>query len=116
MSDEKWLLIKRDLYERPDRCGYTGIRDCAGRYSKEVAERHMAHHGPDSAVREEDAPEFRAAAFNDLVIAHLTKQRDTAHAEARNQALEEAAALADERGAATTATAIRALIAPAGEG
>lgn len=72
-----WLLIKRDLYERPNHQGYTGIRDEAGRYSFDDAVKHAKHHGLDHAVRLSEATEFRAAAFHDLVIAHLTKQRDS---------------------------------------
>lgn len=71
-----WLLIKRDLYERPGRLGYTGIRDQAGLYTKVEAYRHAEHHGSDHVVRLEDAPEFRNAAFPDLVQAHLIKQRE----------------------------------------
>lgn len=52
--------------------------DEAGLYSKEEADRHAAHHGPEHVVHISEAPEFRAAAYNDLVIKHLTKQRDEA--------------------------------------
>ena len=77
---EPWLLIKRDLYERPNRMGYTGFRDEAGRYSFDEAVAHAKHYGLDHAVRLSEADEFRASAYSDLVINHLTKQRDEAKA------------------------------------
>lgn len=72
---EQWLLLKRGLFYRPNNCGYTGIRDEAGRYSREDADEHAAAGG--IVMREADAPEFMPAAFTDLVINHLTDQRDT---------------------------------------
>lgn len=71
---EHWMLLKRGLFYRPNNCGYTGIRDEAGRYSKEDADNHLAAGGV--AMREADAPEFLPAAFDDLVVKHLTAQRD----------------------------------------
>ena len=31
-ADRQWLLMKRGLLWWPNHCGYTGIRDLAGRY------------------------------------------------------------------------------------
>lgn len=78
MSDanEQWLIVKRDLYYGPNDSGYTGIRDLAGRYTYEEAK---ARENPDSGVtivRLSEAPEFREAAFEDLVRKHIQKQRD----------------------------------------
>lgn len=71
---EHWLLLKRGLFYRPGNCGYTGIRNEAGRYSRKAADEHAAAGG--RVMREADAPEFLPAAFDDLVIKHLTVQRD----------------------------------------
>lgn len=76
MSDN-YLLITRGLYECPDHRGYTGIRDYAGRYSLEEAERfHSLSHGKITFVHENEAEEFLPAAQHDLVIKHLVQQRD----------------------------------------
>ncbi len=73
MSDD-WLIVKRDLYFRPDRQGYTGIRDLAGRYSYEEANGY-ADHGC-SMVKLSDAPEFSKACYPDMAAGHMQKQRD----------------------------------------
>lgn len=77
MPDE-WLLVKRDLYYRPEGKGYTGIRDHAGRYSHDEA-LATAKNGV-SMVKLEDAPEFSKACYDDLARDHLAKQRDEARA------------------------------------
>jgi len=76
MTEELWLLVKRGLYYRPNDCGYTGIRDHAGRYTADEA---RARAGSEiKMVRLADAPEFSEACFDDLARAHLLKQRDAA--------------------------------------
>lgn len=77
---EAWLIVKRDLYFRPDCCGYTGIRDEAGRYTHDFAKGYEGEGV--SIVRLADAPEFREAAFHDLVIKHIIRQRKDARAAA----------------------------------
>jgi len=75
MTDE-WLIVKRELYFRPDCQGYTGIRDDAGRYTYGVAKSY-ADHGC-SMVKLSDAPEFSKACYPDLAAAHMQKQREAA--------------------------------------
>lgn len=75
----EWLLMKRGLYYRPDDCGYTGIRDHAGRYSFEEAQ-DRASNGV-TIISLADAPEFSEACFDDLARKHLTEQRDAIRAE-----------------------------------
>lgn len=75
--DDAFLIVKRGLYFRPNCQGYTGIRDEAGRYSHAAAQSH-AEHGECTIVLASEAPEFMPLAYNDLVIKHLTKQRDEA--------------------------------------
>ena len=70
---DEWLLIKRDLYWRPNSSGYTGLRDEAGRYT--YAEASPRCNGGVSMVHISEAPEFRAAVWDDLLVAHLLKQR-----------------------------------------
>lgn len=71
-SDE-WLIVKRDLYFMPDCRGYTGIRDQAGRYTHEFAKGYESE--GTTIVHLSEAPEFREAAYSDLVIKHLIQQR-----------------------------------------
>lgn len=78
-TDGMWLIVKRGLYFRPDCQGYTGIKDEAGRYKYDLAKDY--DRGECKIMREEDGPDFLPAAYNDLVIEHLTKQRDEARAE-----------------------------------
>ncbi len=73
---EEYLLVKRDLYWRPGGAGYTGIKDKAGRYSREDAQK-MVGEGV-TMVKLEDAPVFTNACFDDLARGHLIKQRDEA--------------------------------------
>lgn len=80
-ADAKYLIVKRDLYYMPNACGYTGIRDEAGRYTLEqVAEYfpNLESENQDgmSFIHENDAPEFTKACFQDLKENHLIKQRD----------------------------------------
>jgi hypothetical protein len=79
MEETPWLLMKRGLYYRPNDCGYTGIRDHAGRYSAEDAKARL--HDGVTMVREDVAAEFSPACFADLALAHVLKQRDEATAE-----------------------------------
>jgi hypothetical protein len=68
--ERRFLLMKRGLYYRPDNCGYTGIKDHAGRYLAEDAR-------PDSgvtAIHEDEAPDFSPACFDDLAREHLQQQ------------------------------------------
>jgi len=68
-----FLLMKRGLYYRPENCGYTGIKDHAGRYFASDAT-------PDSgvtAVHENEAPDFSPACFDDLARKHLQDQITT---------------------------------------
>lgn len=71
-----YLLIKRDLYWRPGGMGYTGIKDNAGRYSREEAEKIVGHGV--TMVPFDEAPDFTNACFDDLARDHLIKQRDEA--------------------------------------
>jgi hypothetical protein len=80
MTDE-WLLIKRGLYYGPDNCGYTGIRDHAGRYSLADAHDSVRPGNGVSTIQADRAPEFSEACYEDLARAHLSKQRDDARAE-----------------------------------
>lgn len=78
----EWLLVKRDLYWRPNGQGYTGIRDHAGRYTFEEAKKRLGDGV--TMVKETDAPEFTGSCFEDLARAHLAKQRDSLVVALRN--------------------------------
>lgn len=73
-EQEAWLIVKHDLYYRPDRCGYTGIRDHAGRYSQADAEAEAGHEGI-TAIRLADAPEFSKSCHHDLALKHVIEHR-----------------------------------------
>lgn len=77
-----YLLMKRGLYYRPDAMGYTGIKDHAGRYSKDDAEDHADPAAGVTMVSEAEAAEFSPNCFDDLARAHLLKQRDAEKARA----------------------------------
>jgi len=76
MSEYVW--IKRDLFEYPKHQGYTGIRDSAGTWPLEEAQRYglpikakydRSH--DHYALPIEAAPEFTNACFDDLARDHL---------------------------------------------
>lgn len=63
MSEQRYLILKRGLYYRPNSQGYTPVKEEAGRYSlEEVAERFPNLDSPQqdgmSFVAEADAPEY----------------------------------------------------------
>jgi hypothetical protein len=63
----EYLLVKRGLYYRPARSGYTGIKAQAGRYFESDA-------SPDcgvTAIHEASAPQFSDACYPDVAYAHL---------------------------------------------
>lgn len=74
---EQWLVLKRDLYWRPNDQGYTGIRDHAARYTYDEAKSRVGDGSSGvSMLKESEAPEFTGACFDDLARAHLLEQRD----------------------------------------
>ena len=78
-----WLIMKRDLYYRPEGKGYTGVKKDAGRFPLE----ETAVHFPDcddhgiSFIHEDDAPEFSKACFEDIARKVLSDERDALLAE-----------------------------------
>lgn len=64
-----YLLVKRGLYYRPERLGYTGTKAEAGRYTlADAAE--LINHGV-SFVHEDNAEEFTSSCDDDVKIRHL---------------------------------------------
>lgn len=84
---EPWLIIKRGVYYAPNRSGYIGILDLAGRYTEQEAKAEASVERGITAVRLSEAPEFTDACFDDLALKHLRKQRDRAHAKLQELAL-----------------------------
>lgn len=66
-DDDRYLLVSRGLYWRPDSRGYTGIRDEAGRYSHDRALKHE-NLGGGVYYHEDDAPEVMSATCPDLKL------------------------------------------------
>jgi hypothetical protein len=71
-----YLLMKRDLYERPNHKGYTGIKDEAGRYSLQEAIEHAEWNDWANVIHERNAPDFTKACHDDLRKAHLARKTD----------------------------------------
>ena len=67
--ERRYLLQKRGLYYRPDRCGYTGIKEHAGRYFE-----HEASLPDVVAIHEDEAAEFSPSCYDDLARQHLQEQ------------------------------------------
>jgi len=87
--ERRYLLQKRGLYYRPDRCGYTGIKEHAGRYFE-----HEASLPDVVAIHEDEAAEFSPSCYDDLARQHLQEQNASLRKQlenARSEALEEAA-------------------------
>ena len=70
---EPWVKMKRGLFYMPNDCGYTGIRDHAGRYTQAEALAETSCEGV-TAMPLADAPEFSPACFDDVARAHLKRQ------------------------------------------
>ena len=63
--ERKFLLVKRGLYYAPERQGYTGIKDRAGRYLEADA------YPPEVvAIHEDDAPLFSPACWPETKAAY----------------------------------------------
>ena len=78
-TEAVWLIMKRDLFYKPNGSGYTGVRKNAGRYTlPETAVRFPNHdeHGA-SFIHEDDAPEFSKACYEDVKLDVLAAERDT---------------------------------------
>ena len=80
-DDALYLIVKRDLYYRPNSIGYTGIRDNAGRWPKAEAELMICPHEGVTMIAESEAPEFTGACYDDLARKHLAEQRDALRAD-----------------------------------
>ena len=68
----EFLLMKRDLYERPNHHGYTGIKEYAGRYYEHDA---APDHGV-IAIHQDEAPEYTKACFDDVREKHIKDKMD----------------------------------------
>ncbi len=77
-----YLLMKRGLYYRPDAMGYTGIKDHAGRYTREVAESHADPVSGVTMILEAEADEFSPSCYDDLARDHLLTRAQAAEARA----------------------------------
>jgi hypothetical protein len=80
----RYLLLKRGLYYRPDNCGYTGIKEYAGRYEESDASPEDGI----TAIHEDEAPEYTAACFEDLKLKHVSDKLAAANALIESQSAE----------------------------
>ncbi len=104
VTDDRYLLVKRGLYYRPDNRGYTGIKEYAGRYPASDA-------SPDdgvTAIHEDEAPEYSQACYHDLMAQHAVGKAAALEAEIASlkQRLESAEEvlrnIADRKGVCST--------------
>ena len=75
-ASNRYLIIKRGLYYKPNSSGYTGIKDYAGRYplpdgALKFPNRNI---GGLLYIHEEDAPEYSEACFYDVKLEHQLKK------------------------------------------
>ena len=96
--DDVFLIMKRDLYYRPNAQGYTGIKEHAGRYTLEQVaamfpNMDSPHQDGTEFIRECDAPEYTKACYHDLKEAHQAQRLTTLAAENATLRASEAAAL-----------------------
>lgn len=97
---DRYLLMKRGLYYRPDAIGYTGIRENAGVYTKTQAESHVDPISGVTMIAEADAPLIAPKCFDDIAVKYLLEQLAIREAALSSQAsvMEAMAAeLADRR-------------------
>jgi hypothetical protein len=80
-AGDRYLILKRGLYFRPDDHGYTGLKREAGRY---VAS-HACLLSGEKAVHENDAPEYSPACWEETKLAD--KDRQIAEARAQHHEL-----------------------------
>lgn len=94
-SEAMFLIEKRGLYYRPDAKGYTGLKREAGLYSFDDAVERVGPNGPEGPQdgmgiwRVSEAPQFSTNCPFDV------KAIETVGCDARREALEDAAKLAD---------------------
>jgi len=69
MSD-MYLLIKRGLYYCPNYAGYVGVKDMAGIYNKEKAEKVCNMNDDVSMVKYNDAADYSPKCFEDIKTRH----------------------------------------------
>lgn len=69
-----WLVVKNNLYYRPDACGYTAIRDQAGHYLYEEAKKHANPDYGVTMIRLQDAPEVTSACYSDIAQKYYQEQ------------------------------------------
>jgi len=75
LVERRYLLVKRGLYYAPDNCGYTGIKDRAGRYFASDAGNETV------AIHEDEAPAFSSACWEDVKVRHLSDRIEAIEAE-----------------------------------
>ncbi|MBU3262098.1 hypothetical protein KPG71_18915 [Roseovarius sp. PS-C2] len=83
---DQYLIVKRNLYYRPNAHGYTGIKEEAGRYTlAEVAVHFPNMDSPNqdgmTYIHEDDAPDYSPACCHDIRSRHQEKKaRETKEA------------------------------------
>ena len=74
MSELNYVIIKRGVYYAPDKCGYTGVLDSAGRYSKEEADSACENRDDVTMMLAIDASRFSPNCYKDIKEKILAKE------------------------------------------
>lgn len=69
-QEDRFLIVKRGLYYRPDSCGYTGLKREAGRYPASYANARSG----ETSIHEDDAPEYSSACWEETRLADKDRQ------------------------------------------
>ena len=87
----EYLLVKQGLYYRPNSKGYTGVKDCAGRYleSEAILDAGVV------AIHESVAPDFSEKCWPEIARDHLQSRIDAKDAAIAELVEALAAAFAD---------------------
>lgn len=83
-----YLLIKRDLYWRPNARGYTGLKSDAGRYTLVDAQKYS--NSGVTMLHEDEAADISRGCFQD--IADKWRAEEITRLRAENKKLQEAVA------------------------
>lgn len=69
-AENRYLIVKRGLYFRPNDHGYTGLKREAGRYPASHADAGSG----ETAIHEDEAPEYSPACWEETKLADKDRQ------------------------------------------